>query len=240
MVVTHWTGDARPSVSPYLASICKATHVTFASSFGGLEQFKAAGARRAEYLQIGLDWAEDVMGEPDWVPPFRVPDVVFVGGYYSHFPGAAQRVEAVRALQEAGIDVGIVGGAWPAGFPVVGKCEVKQQHHVWKRAKVALNVNNFNNIVGYYSDRQLIAMASGTPVVCYAIPGLGLEFEHGKHMLSYRTNEELVSAVKMLLSDEATARRIGRAGRAEVIKNHTWFNRILQAIPIVEEIQAAL
>lgn len=240
LVITHWTGDARPSVSPYLASICAATHVTFASSIEGLDQFRSAGAKRAEYLQIGLDWEEDVIGLPDWTPPFRVPEVVFCGNYYAQFPGAAQRREAIRTLQEAGIDVGIVGGAWPEGSPVVGACTVKQQHHVWKRARVALNINNFNNLVGYYSDRQLIAMASGTPVVCYAIPGLGIEFEHGKHLLSYRTLDELLSAVQMLLSDDVAAKRIGRAGRAEVIRHHTWFSRILQALPVVEEVQVSL
>ncbi|MDD5007581.1 MAG: glycosyltransferase [Syntrophorhabdaceae bacterium] len=239
-VITHWTGDARQEISSYLSSICRATHLTLISSVGMIPMFLKAGASQVEYLQIGLDWHEDVMGEPDWTPPFRVPEVVLIAGHYGDaFPGTRQREEAVRALQEAGIDVGIVGN-WGGPWPVVGSCHVKQQHHVWKRAKVCLNVNNFNEIEQYYSDRQLISMASGTPVVCHYIPGLEREFALGHHCYSYETRYQLVRFVQELLNDELARKRMGQAGRSEVIKNHTWFSRFLSVLPMVEKIRQNL
>lgn len=239
-IFTHWTGDARPTISPYLASICKVTDVTYASTQGHLGRYQEAGARRARYLQIGLDWHEDVLGARKPDIKFRVPEVVFCGGYYgSAFPeGTRAREAAIRALQAAKLDVGIVGPGWPRNFPVVGTCHVKEQVHIYQRAKVALNVNHFNTIARYYSDRQLIAMVSGTPLVCHYIPGLELEFRHGEHCYWYSTEAELVEYVKALLAEPELARRIGQAGRAEVVARHTWQSRILSIMPEIEALTA--
>lgn len=249
-VITHWTGDMRTAVSPYLASICKATHATLASSTGQLPAFLAAGAPRAEYLQIGLDWDEDVIGLPTWEPPFRVPEVIFCGNYYGdNFPeGSAERLGAICALRDAGLDVGVVGVGWPADIPVAGTCTVKQQHHVYRRAKVALSISHFSGVANYYSDRQLIAMASGTPVVARWAPGLDEEFpgvagEGYDPCLWYYGSDDhagLLQNVRLLLEHDATRRGVGAAGRRQVLSHHTWFHRILSVLPLIEELQASL
>lgn len=240
-ILSHWMGDMRTTVSTYLAGVSSECHLTLASSVGQLPMFMAAGAKRALYSQIGLDFEEDVLGLPHWNPPFKVPDVVFCGNYYGPaFPGSPERILAVQTLLGAGIDVGVVGGRWPSGIRVVGSCEVKQQVHVYRKAKVGLSVNNFNDVELFYSDRHLIALASGTPLVTRYVPGLEREFENGKHLLWYKTQEELVAAVKSLLGDEALRKSIGREGRAEAIRNHTWFKRILSLMPYAEEEAAKL
>jgi len=116
---------------------------------------------------------------------------------------------------------------------------VKQQHHVYRRAKVVINVNHFNDIEQYYSDRQLITMASGTPLVCKYIPGLEREFINGKHCFWYCKVDEGVAQIKRLLADEALRRRVGFAGRAEVMKNHSWFSRFTDVMTRVEKLAEA-
>lgn len=240
-VISHWMGDCRATVDPYLADACKVTHLTLVSNVGHLPMYFASGAKRVRYCQIGLDWDEDVMGQPEWTPPFRVPEVVLLGNHYgSAYPGTPQREEAVRTLIEAGVDAGVVGSGWPAWARTAGHCHVKQQYHVWTRAKVGLCVNNFNDVELHYSDRQIISMASGTPIVAYEVPGLRREFEDGEHCLMYKTQDQLVSAVKRLLESESLRRRIGQAGRAKVMRDHTWWNRILDVLPVVEEIRRSL
>lgn len=238
---TTWMGDCRTSVSSYLTSVIKEVDLTMISSVGQIGMFLQAGARDVRYLQIGLDWDEDVMGLPSWTPPFDVPEVVFCGSYYADlYPGTIDRVNGIRALQSAGIPIGIVGSGWPLGFPVVGSCNVKQQHHIWKRCRVAVGINNFNDIQNYYSDRQIISMASGKPLVCHYIPGLENEFENGKHCLWYHDESELVRQVQTLLEDEGLAARIGAAGRDEVLRHHTWEARIKDVLPDVERIRKRL
>lgn len=238
-VITHWMGDCRKSVPNYLASICKATDVTFVSNTGQLSMFLEAGAKRAEYCQIGLDYEEDVLGLPSWTPPFKVTDVVFCGNHYGPmFPDGPTRLSAITALQKARVDIGVVGGGWPRGFNVIGKCEVKQQHHVYKMAKIALSISHFNNIGLYYSDRQLVSMASGTPVVCRYVPQLESEFVDDEHCLFFRTEEEMVSKVKSLLQDSQKRVRIGSAAKELVSKQHTWLARFQQILPIIIDVKS--
>jgi hypothetical protein len=232
-VVTNWNGDLWESDKTYYNDVCNNCDISYSSGVR-LDDI------HLRYLQIGLDIEEDVLGLPDWEPDFNIPDVVFCGSYYGNkFSGTGEREETALALIKEHINFGIVGNNWPKNYPVIGKCEVKQQHHVWKRAKVCINVNNYNDVPKYYSDRQLIAMASGTPLVCKYIPQLEDDFEHGEHLLWFENTEELIRNVKLLLSNQELAKEIGRRGRAEVVRNHTWFSRILSVIPDIERLQNA-
>lgn len=243
-ITTHWMGDARLEIPGDLAEFCVYTDATLISNDGQHDLYRRHGARRTHYVQIGLDFKEDVLGEPPWTPTFRVPDVVFCGGYYgSMFPGSDERIAAIRRLKAEGIDVGVVGSGWPSDIPIIGVCHVKQQHHVWKRAKVALSINHFNDIELYYSDRQLIAMASGTPVVCRYVPGLEREFDNHFHCHWFRNLDEMMYHVRLLLIDEDHIEQrkfIGQNGQNRVIRDHTWTARIRQLLPRVEAWRAEL
>lgn len=240
-LVTHWMGDARTSVPRDLAEMCRVTHATLISSVGQLDMYRAVGATRAHYVQIGLDEDEDVHGIPPWEPPFAVPDVVFCGGFYGKAfdEGSRERVAAITALRDAGIAIGVVGTGWPRGV-AIGQCHVKQQHHVYTRAKVVLSVNHFNSIERYYSDRQLIAMASGRPVVCRYVPGLEEEFMDGRDCAMWRTTDELVVRTRRLLDNPELAAQVGAAGREIVLRDHTWTARIQQLRPDAEAWHGAL
>jgi glycosyltransferase involved in cell wall biosynthesis len=241
-VVSHWMGDARENVCDYLTEICRDTHLTLISSVGQIPMFQQAGASKVEYLQVGLDLPEhaDFSAPPSPVT-FQVPDVVFCAKHAGYqFPGTRDRIEGIQALMQSEIDVGIVGTGWTSGFPVVGSCHRNDQTNVYRHAKVALSINHLNTIERYYSDRQIIAMASGTPVVCKYVPGLEREFTHGVHCLWYDHPDELVGHVKSLLSDPDLRARIGQAGRAEILKSHTWRSRFLSVIPTIEQIQKEL
>jgi glycosyltransferase involved in cell wall biosynthesis len=244
-LITHWMGDLRTEIPDHLQQICTATDATLVSNSGQQKMWKAAGAKHVEYVQIGLDWDADVLGysrtvvadsngylqREQWIPPFDVPEVVFIGGYYENFPGHKERIAAIRRLQEEKIDVGVVSeGSWPDDIRRVGQCHVKQQHQVWKRAKVALSINNFNDVPMYYSDRQLIAMASGTPVVCRYVPGLEDEFRDDHDCLMFSTLDELVTSVRALLASEKYRQNIGTAGRLKVMRDHSWNRRILDLL----------
>lgn len=240
-VLSHWMGDAREHVSQYLSEICAATHLTLISSVGQIPMFKRAGAENVQYMQVGYDLPEPSSDVLDKGPPFRVPDVVFCGNYLNEsFPGSTERIGAIRWLSQEGIDVGVVGAGWPGHFPVAGRCSVGQQSEIYRRAKVVLSINHLNDIDRYYSNRQIIAMASGTPVVCRYVPGIQHEFQHGRHLFWYETRDELIRYVRLLLDRQDIRKDMGRAARAEILKNHTWFSRFLTVLPIIERLQSRL
>lgn len=236
-VMTHWMGDMRETIAPYLTSICKATHLTLASSVGQLPAFLKAGAPLAGYCPSALDWETDVQGLPHWEPPFRIPDVIFCGGYYkTMFPGSVDRKAAIAALVKAGINVGVVGHGWPQGTPVVGACTRAQQHHIYRKAKVILSINNYHNVERYYSNRMFVALVSGKPVVARKVPGIEKDFTHKEHCYIYEKPDHLVSYVKMLLANPKERERVGQNGKALAYRWHTWFNRVLHVLPKIEEI----
>ncbi len=241
-VITHWCGDVRPEVGAYYASICRATHLTFVANRGFIPKYQEAGAREVRYLAHGLDWEQDVMGQPEWTPPFQVPDVVYCGNHYgASLVGTDVREASVRALTDAGVDIGVVGRGWDGkGLKAIGECHVKQQVHVYRRAKVVLSVNHFPDLEGYHGDRTITAMASGTPVVQRHFPGLESEFTPGEDLLTYPSSVEVVDIVKGLLQNEPLRRKIGAGGRAAAIRSHTWLSRVLSVLPRVEEISEEL
>lgn len=238
-VITHWCGDVRSEVGDYFASICRATHLTLVANQGFMPKYTEAGAREVRYVAHGLDWTEDVLGLPEWTPPFSVPDVVYCGNNYGQsLVGSDVREAAIRTLHDAGISIGIVGDGWgEKGLTVLGKCKVKQQIHVYRRAKVVLSVNHFPDLKGYHGDRTITAMASGTPVVQRWFPNIDAEFDDDRELLVFMDEKELVEKTKLLLDNDSMRKELGRRGRAAALKSHTWFSRILEVLPRVEEIR---
>ncbi len=238
-VITHWCGDVRSEVGDYFASICRASHLTLVANQGFIPKYTEAGARKIRYVAHGLDWNEDVLAIPDWTPSFKVPDVVYCGNHYGQsLVGSDIREASVRTLHEAGIAIGVVGSGWDGkGLPVLGQCKVKQQVHVYRRAKVVLSVNHFPDLKGYHGDRTITAMASGTPVVQRWFPDIDLEFDDERDLMVFMDEKELVEKTKLLLDNESMRTELGKRGRASAIKSHTWFSRILDVLPVVEEIQ---
>jgi hypothetical protein len=241
-VLSHWTGDPREKLSSYFKSICRSTHITFSAMLGFLDKYREGGAPEAMYVAHGLDWDEDVMGNPRWDPPMRVPEVVYCGNHYGdRMVGSEEREACVRALFDAKIDIGVFGGGWEkTGLPMAGQCKVKQQMHVYQKAKVVLTVNHHPGLAGYHGDRTIIGMASGTPVVTPYFPRMEDEFTEGTDLLAFRSKAELVEKVKMLLGDEEMRKTIGAQGRRRAMLSHTWFSRIFQVLPRIEEIQKSL
>lgn len=241
-VFTHWSGDVRDKVLSYFAGICRATHLTLAANVGHLKKYEEAGAKETMYVAHGLDWHEDVMKLPAWEPPWKVPDIVYCGNHYGdRVMGTEAREKAVRSLFEAKLPIGVVGSGWEStGLPILGSCHVKQQVHIYRKAKVALSVNHFPDLSGYHGDRTITALASGTAVIQRNFPLLEREFVEGEHLLVFRNEAELVEKAKQLLEDDKLRAALGAAGRREVLLHHTWFSRIFQVLPRVEEIQGSL
>ena len=234
--ISTWTGDMRTTVLPNQKALFPIVDMTTVSSLGQIPMFEDAGARNVRYCQNAYD--EDLFPDNAWTPPFRVPDVVLCGNYWKDggFPDYDDRRQAVLALVEAGVDVGVVGRGWPSDVPCIGECPRLHQRAIYRRAKVALNVNNFNGVELYYSRRLLIAMASGIPVVATYVPGLEKEFDQEENLLWYESLDELVTHVQSFLhrrqAREFYARKAGELVRAE----HLWRNRVVALLPESEAI----
>lgn len=232
---SHWTGDMRAFISNYMSRMSEYCDLTTVSSIGQIPAWQTAGARSVMYWQIAVDYEIDCrIDRPPMNYAFKAPEIVFCGRYYHNmFPGASQRLEMAEALvNEYGDRFGIVGSNFPRN--VLGSTGVKEQRDIYRQAKLSIGCNNFNEIELYYSDRQLCAMAAGICHVCRYVPSLEREFRDMEHCVFWRTKEELLEKVKWLLANDRQRMKIGLQGRGEILRNHTWYSRIQEIIPVIE------
>jgi glycosyltransferase involved in cell wall biosynthesis len=72
--------------------------------------------------------------------------------------------------------------------------------------------------------------AAGLPIVAFAESVRGTKFRSGEHLLVAEKNvEALAAAVRLLLDDADTAKRMGTAARAHAVQHHDWW-RIARAM----------
>jgi tetratricopeptide (TPR) repeat protein len=78
-------------------------------------------------------------------------------------------------------------------------------------------------------------MASGSLLLTDAIPGSGLDelFEDRRHLVFYRTSDEMMALTEFYLQHDDEREQIARAGRQEVLEKHTYAHRVDSMIDTV-------
>lgn len=87
-------------------------------------------------------------------------------------------------------------------------------------------------------NKILEAMALGVPVVATRACCAGLAVEPGRHILIADTPEEFVSAIELLLDDDALRSTLARAGRMYVEENHDWGSSTEKLLEAYAEVSA--
>ena len=230
VIFTQWTGDVRTYIVPHVVDIGRQVDFTLFSNHGDLLRYREATGRPTAY------WQNAVGGRFFPEPAPRDGSVVFCGNQYGHFPASHERCVLVDALRaKFGGQFKHFGSGWgPPVTPLVWE----RQPDVYRTASVTVGHNHIPDIDGFFSDRQLIAMASGAPHVCRNGPGLKKIFEDGVHCLFWDTVEQAVEHVAWCLNHPGEASTIGEAGRKEVLRAHTWdvrvreYEELLQTLPL--------
>ncbi|MFA5048805.1 MAG: glycosyltransferase [Patescibacteria group bacterium] len=227
--ITNWTGDIRNEAISYFVDISKVVDLSLISSIGQLEMYRNAGCKNVEYWQIGYD-PEKFYPLDENLKDKTINDVVFCANHNPtyFYKGELIRKEIINLLEKnIGNAFSLYGMYWPDNLKCCkGHLLYFEQNIVYNSAKVVISINNFNNVEMYFSARQLIAMASGTPVVSHYIPGMEKYFTHMENILWFKTPEECLQLVNYCLANPEISKKIGKAG-AEVVKNkHTYYKRV--------------
>lgn len=169
-------------------------------------------------------------------------DVVFIGnrmrslwlvGSSSWYGFWRDRLVA-KLTRRFGRRFGLFGKGWEGQQCWQGSVNYEEQHLALHRAKVQIGgyPNSLNEY--YTSDRVFIALASGIPLVDYAVPGIECMFEHGRDWWLGRNLVEMLKHVEYLLGLPNEERLdIGERVRQEILANHTQYHRCKQMIEIV-------
>jgi len=227
-IITDWTGDIVKDVPWTFAEHSKGTDISLISSVGQLELYKKHCFGDVRYWQIGYN---PKLYFPKKNTQFKY-DISFVASKYRDniYPDAALRTKIVGYLnKELGSSFGLFGNRW-GGHKSVAQSKVND---IYNDSFAVLSVNNFNDVEFYFSDRLLMAMASGRPVISYRFPGWDSYFSHMKNIIIVYSKEEILEKLKWLKDNKEAANKIGMAGHDIVFREHTYFCRTLELLKMV-------
>lgn len=217
-LMTQWNGDIREIVPLYQQEIAKYFDITYLG-FDHIRQY-APYAQKVKTMMIGVDPQEiGPLQSPDSVK--KEYDVVFIGNHYENqFPASHERLALIRLLKDK-FNTLVLGGGWPDGISS-GMCPVKDQADWYRKGKVCLSINHFNNIQ-YFSERLLWCLGSGTPTVVKRTPNL--EFTENEHYLGFDDIDECVRQIELIIQYPERFETMGQKAHREVIYYHNWTQR---------------
>ena len=140
----------------------------------------------------------------------------------------AHRRQVVGALKSP---IALHGPGWTA-FPgvaheiVARRIDRETVRRLYETHLGVLNVRNEHNVLSGLNQRNFDPYLAGTPVVTERQDDLEDCFEPGREVLAYGDADELNDLHERLLAAPQEAARIGRAGRARVLAEHTYARRL--------------
>jgi spore maturation protein CgeB len=206
-----------------------------------VERFREAGID-SEYLPLAYDTGVEALLARRSVSPDAYAGgrtgAVLIGGLT---PATYSKV--TPALEQLGREVGLeVWGYGAADLPAGSALLADFRGELWgldmyaRMARALVVVNRHNDAAeGYANNMRLFeATAMGAAVVTETAPNLPDLFEPGEEVATYEDGDSLVAVVEGLLNDPERAARLGAAGRARTLRDHTYDHRVSTLISMFE------
>lgn len=218
-----WGEDALTGVLPYVPIECPKPMAYWASDTHLGYDHRLAMARKADFVFCAQkraveEFKRDGIANPIWLPhavdPLAYPrfsfaskkyDVCFVGHINS-----GNRVDALDRLFRE--------------FPnfYYGQKLFEKAAEIYGRSRVVFNITMLDDL----NMRTFEAMATGSFLLTNWLPTIEEFFEDGKHLVLYRSLDEMVDKARYYIEHEEEREKIAAAGCEEVLRNHTFKNRI--------------
>lgn len=100
----------------------------------------------------------------------------------------------------------------------------------FSKSKIVFNISIKDDI----NMRVFEALSTGSFLLTNWLPTLGELFEDGKHLVTYKTYDEMVEKAKYYLEHEEEREKIAKAGYEEFIKNHTYKHRVEKILSMIQ------
>ena len=78
----------------------------------------------------------------------------------------------------------------------------------------------------YWSNRLYLCAGTGTPCLVGYTPGIDAHYKADEEVIYFKNDAEMKAKLILLLSDDALRKKIGDAGRARTLRDHTYDKRV--------------
>lgn len=226
-LVVQWTGNVRAEVLPEVIAyknICDLT--LLAAGIGQKEMYQKELGHPVEYFQHHVsNW--------QYIPAKELNSgkVIFIGNAYNQFEGAVERNDLCALLTSKFPEFEV----WGNGFALPqyrnpNSVSFDKTQPMYNDAYISISANCFNNIEAYYSDRPLHIMAAGGCCLMRYVPSLEKFYNDMEHCVFYRSNDEAVEKINMLIANPELRNKIAKAGQEHVMKYHHNDYRVVELL----------
>src|SRR3990170_5526835 len=167
-IIAQRTGDSYWKPPRNMVEFGCEIDVTFLTGSELIPEFKKVGCKdvrllpeRLDTIRLGKPWKRT--GNPDF-------DIVMIANYYKQlwfrrFPGQTDRIKLIKVFtKKFGKRFGLFGRGWEGQPCWQGVVPYEKQQEPMRNSWLVLGVNNWND-AHYFSDRLVISLSSGVPVL---------------------------------------------------------------------------
>lgn len=187
--ICMWTGDCGYTPNSSLLAFKSVVDIYVLPHYGMKKRFESILGKRCAYI------FEPIQGWRYKAPVEMTEGTVcFVGNQYHNLPGGKSRAELIDFLTNFNVDLDIRGAVLHSHGPI----ENKDLPDLYNSSYIVIAENNIHDIDGYFTPRNIGAMAAGSCVVMRWFPGIDIHFKDGHNCFVYKTKYELLDIIVFL------------------------------------------
>lgn len=223
--VCYWYRDLR---SPEEINLRNVIDFMFLTNEGQIEDYR-------KMYQV-----DNVYYLPQWCnPQFSHPNPFIEEKYDIGFAGQLdkgpfhkERTEVIYKLQEK-YNLKVQNAEYNSISEFYSQCKIVFGNDISGHKLFGEDYNGKNYVRLYTSNRLFIAIGCGACYFTNYFPGIEELFEHKKHLVWYKSFEELVKLIDYYLQHDEKRKRIKKRAYNVAKRNHTYVKRIKNALDII-------
>ncbi len=227
VIITNWTGDCRANPDQSFVKLSAGCDYSLISSTGQISLYQNAGCKNVKYWQIGYD---PKLYFPKNYTSFKY-DISFAANHYGNFPASNLRQKTAEFLYQKYKDrFGLFGRNYSVPSRFV---PMPQTNEIYNSSVCTLSISHFNDVAHYFSDRLLICLAAGRPVICWDFPDYDSYFVNGQDLFIAKSIDEVHSIVEYCKNNPDKATEVGKNGYRKALKEHTFTSKIIELLDML-------
>ncbi len=198
--IASWWGDTHSSAIMQMAEIL-APFIDITYVGDSRQSYRRYTDRQNHYLFLPHGKDPRIFNNPGRERDYDV-------GFAGSIENRPDRVAGITALRDAGIQVQQSGGQREA------KLSVEEYAEIFKRSKIVVNYNGYNDRTSVVNGRIFEATLCGAMLIEPERSGAKELFKAGEEFVTYTDINDLVAKVRHYLASSADRKKIAEAGEA--------------------------